>query len=543
MLEWHYQNLVFEENGPFIVKQHASAVLNLLLCGEISCCYPIFVDILEISLCKWFNSAARNGLQEFSQKLLLSTCLNVCGEFMGREPGPFLTFIDNYLRLFLESNTFKMLTEELSLRSSLLTSQKDRSNIYSPLPNLGAIIVRNKQNAPTLIFSKNFPSFLIHSLVTFCHKLSFVSDTNARQQQINSLLFNNDIKTFVNNVIQHLNHKIHTNWFIKTEIMLLLSIINSAKLNRNLIDTRHILGLSLQLLTCLSQEMTISLISLLDDVVFNIDYYDCVTKLVTKEQLKEWRSIYVDSIISSLKPSKLSGKSLTVFEWKTAILVKSWPYHLLAIFLNMLEASPNDQDKLRKVIPEKQIIHTVLPFTDQLEATGMNLVSSTEMLMYLMTAYLGPDSKFLEPDTKQLLKEKADKLRESSITFNLNLKLESRKSFESLYSVFLDTFQGNSYGDEEFSALIMIPLAQKYDIKWRKRVWSEHIAVLRFITCTEQMLFDGIEAYLSPPETDLSLLKCYHQAINNNLLRNGSVPFIIADYHLKRFNERRQSKN
>uniref|UniRef100_A0A336LKS0 CSON010847 protein n=1 Tax=Culicoides sonorensis TaxID=179676 RepID=A0A336LKS0_CULSO len=305
MLEWHYQNLVFEENGPFIVKQHASAVLNLLLCSEISCCYPIFVDILEISLCKWFNSAVRNGLQEFSQKLLLSTCLNVCGEFMGREPGPFLTFIDNYLRLFLESNTFKMLTEELSLRSSLLTSQKDRSNIYSPLPNLGAIIVRNKQNAPTLIFSKNFPSFLIHSLVTFCHKLSFVSDTNARQQQINSLLFNNDIKTFVNNVIQHLNHKIHTNWFIKTEIMLLLSIINSAKLNRNLIDTRNILGLSLQLLTCLSQEITISLISLLDDVVFNIDYYDCVTKLVTKEQLKEWRSIYVDSIISSLKPSKV----------------------------------------------------------------------------------------------------------------------------------------------------------------------------------------------------------------------------------------------
>lgn len=113
MLEWHYQNLVFKEQGPFIIKQHAAAVLNLLLCGDMSCCYPLFVDIFEISLCKWFNSAARNGLPEFSQKLLLASCLNVCGEFMGREPKPFMTFVDNYLRLFLESHTFKRLTEEM----------------------------------------------------------------------------------------------------------------------------------------------------------------------------------------------------------------------------------------------------------------------------------------------------------------------------------------------------------------------------------------------------------------------------------------------
>lgn len=118
MLEWHYQNLVFEEHGPFIIKQHAAAVLNLLLCGDISSCYPIFVDILEISLCKWFNAATRNGLQEFSQKLLLATCLNICSEFMGREPQPFMTFVDNYLRLFLESDTFKSLTEEMRFVST-----------------------------------------------------------------------------------------------------------------------------------------------------------------------------------------------------------------------------------------------------------------------------------------------------------------------------------------------------------------------------------------------------------------------------------------
>lgn len=180
-----------------------------------------------------------------------------------------------------------------------------------------------------------------------------------------------------------------------------------------------------------------------------------------------------------------------------------------------------------------------MTFTGHLERVGVTLVTPTEMLMYLMTAYLGPDSKFLEPNIKELLKDKANALRINDVTFNLNSKLESRKSFESLYSVFLDTFQSSSYGDEQFSALVMIPLAQKYDVKWRKRVWSEHIAVLRFVTCTEEMLFGGINAYVSPDETDVSLLKCYHQAIGNNLLRKGSVPYLIAQHHLNKFNERR----
>lgn len=112
MLEWHYQNLDFEENGPFILKQHAATVLNILLCGNISSCYDMFIDVLEIVFCKWFNTASRHGLQEFSQKILLSTCLEVCGKFMGYEPRPFYTFTDTYLRLFMESKSFQEITYE-----------------------------------------------------------------------------------------------------------------------------------------------------------------------------------------------------------------------------------------------------------------------------------------------------------------------------------------------------------------------------------------------------------------------------------------------
>lgn len=58
-------------------------------------------------------------------------------------------------------------------------------------------------------------------------------------------------------------------------------------------------------------------------------------------------------------------------------------------------------------------------------------------------------------------------------------------NFENLYISLLDQFQGASYGDHTFSRLVMAPLAQKHNIKWRHIVWSEHIHALRFVTCTE----------------------------------------------------------
>lgn len=63
-------------------------------------------------------------------------------------------------------------------------------------------------------------------------------------------------------------------------------------------------------------------------------------------------------------------------------------------------------------------------------------------------------------------------------------------NFENLYISFLDQFQGCSYGDKTFGALVMVPLAQKHNIKWRHMLWSEHVHVLRFVACTEQDVND-----------------------------------------------------
>lgn len=75
---------------------------------------------------------------------------------------------------------------------------------------------------------------------------------------------------------------------------------------------------------------------------------------------------------------------------------------------------------------------------------------------------------------------------------NLIFLFTGRFNFENLYISFLDQFQGVSYGDLTFSKLVMAPLAQKHNIKWRQMIWSEHLHVLRFVSCTENevSLFD-----------------------------------------------------
>lgn len=244
-----------------------------------------------------------------------------------------------------------------------------------------------------------------------------------------------------------------------------------------------------------------------------------------------------------------------VYNWQNSILVKSWPYHPLLIFINILETSPEEQDKIKcgkniiprnknqvnwnlicglhKTIllgwtfpdlPEAEIITSVLSFCYLVEQNGISLVSQTEKLMYLMTTFMGPDTKFMEKNIKLLIQRALHSLTStspssglsdqqlnsaagqpilrSSLTplFNFDVKLEGRKSFESLYFVFLDVFQSASYGDELFSVLVMVPLAQQYDVKWRKRVWSEYTAVLRFITCTKDQVSCRCEFKNSQPK-------------------------------------------
>lgn len=220
------------------------------------------------------------------------------------------------------------------------------------------------------------------------------------------------------------------------------------------------------------------------------------------------------------------------------LLYESWPYSLLLFLLYNAEVDTSQKRIVETELSEEDIILSTLKFTSLLEKNNIHLISKNQQLMYLMLAYLGKNLNFLDPNVKNLIRIKLRAMKNFPFSPKFNLKLNREKSFESLYTMILDTFQGNSYGDDLFSVIVMIPLAQCYDVKWRKLVWSEYVATMRFINCEEQDLLSNFNEYLYPVESDESLVKSYAIALSTNQLRENSIPWKIARHHVDNFKKK-----
>lgn len=157
-----------------------------------------------------------------------------------------------------------------------------------------------------------------------------------------------------------------------------------------------------------------------------------------------------------------------------------WPY--LPLFV-IYCASQNPEINLTNQISEDRLIKMTLQYTLLIESKISSLLQPTDRLIYSMLPFFSTEGRFLDADIKELLQTMMIKLR--GYNFDFDVKIMDKISFETFYIAFLEQFQSMSYGDSMFGALLMVPLEQKYDVKWRKIVWSEHAAVLRFITCSE----------------------------------------------------------
>lgn len=194
------------------------------------------------------------------------------------------------------------------------------------------------------------------------------------------------------------------------------------------------------------------------------------------------------------------------------------------------------------------------------------MINPTEQFLYTMIAFLGKNRTFLEEDVNALL---ATFIRQTfasrSQTFDFDSDFDGKFNFENLFLLALDQFQFASCGDRAFSAMIMVPLAQKHNVKWRLRMWSEHVYVLRFITCREEdvcckcyffafssifltkiclyfQIIGSIDDYLYPLETNKMLLQSYIEALNSNILLLDSLPHKIAVHHLNEFKAKLKEK-
>lgn len=171
-------------------------------------------------------------------------------------------------------------------------------------------------------------------------------------------------------------------------------------------------------------------------------------------------------------------------------------------------------------LPEKEVVLTSISFFMLLNGNNLNVLNVTDQFLYTMIAFLGKENAFLDTHVGSVLANFVQSTFTSHESLDFASKLSGRLNifssphidvaigilqnilfifhiylifvpigkfnFENLYIALLDQFQGVSYGDRTFSRLVIAPLAQKHNIKWRQMIWSEHIHVLRFVTCSNE---------------------------------------------------------
>ncbi|XP_058056208.1 uncharacterized protein LOC131207605 [Anopheles bellator] len=587
LLEWHYQHLIFDESGAFVIRQHGVSLLALIGSGlqreAFSAIGPnqATVRARHQKLCeklfhcfsKWFTVALRSGANEFSQKLLLAGCLWTAGKAR-RLAGAtaYCEFFERYLLPFVRSDRFEEITRTLSLDSLILVN---RTNIVGipALPTLGAVQLRKHQTVPSLIVTRTYPILFLHALL---HPLSDQSDVEPLPYAVTT-----EMRKHVLGNASHVQYleqlaaiasKIpskpsatggdadggHCNWFRQTieqrYVLQLLQLMTRQILEPSAADhprTRRgtLLRLAFSVTFTLSEAFYPELVHLFDEIIFASAFYcnemEELPTSLSKADLQRWKLSYKLVAQRAMKNAvgvAAHSDGFTVAEWKSPLLARSWPYCPLYLLVERLEQGATARlDHLN----ETTIIDTALRFSELAEANGIIVGSLTERLMYLMAAFLGPDSKFLQPDQSALIERRIAGLRASAqnVTAGLafdfeTVKMEGKKSYYGLYQLALDIFQSSSYGHAGFGSLLMAPLAQKYDVRWRNLVWSEYVAVLRFITCSTEELFDPLAEYLRPEETDNVLLRSYGQALTSNLLRPGSIPHLVANHHVEAFHNR-----
>lgn len=319
---------------------------------------------------------------------------------------------------------------------------------------------------------------------------------------LHSLLVRKDDKTFndlmtncMNDVLfdyltklsDGFNGNVRKNWFARNELSFVVNLLRLKNIVQA-VDNTTVQKIAFNVLCCCTENELADLLFILKNIVFNITAYDNVVD-VFQSDMDNWYQSY----LLLLGPIAQQTNSL-VHATQTDFLIPSdWFWQPLLIFLNNDRCT--DGNELAKhnfiaSLKEKDIIQMTLRFTRLHKRNSLNFITATEELMFLMISFMGPETTFLEPDVCELL---ADSIRDffsahKDTTFTFDEKFEGKSKFENLYVLFLDHFQGTSYGNESFSSLVMVPLAQKYDIKWRKMVWSEHAIALRFITCGEEQV-------------------------------------------------------
>ncbi|XP_077968249.1 RNA polymerase II-associated protein 1-like isoform X1 [Styela clava] len=168
-------------------------------------------------------------------------------------------------------------------------------------------------------------------------------------------------------------------------------------------------------------------------------------------------------------------------------------------------------------------------------------VSVTAKIVRLMCVFLAGNDIFLTSNVKKclmfLFSHYCD--LKSLQLLDFSCPIPGISSFYDFYISLLEQYEGVSYGDELFSAVVLLPLHQLNnginDIK--KALWSDRRDILRILSLPISKLLIPVSWYLYPVENDVFMIRSYVSALAQGYCSalRCPVPYLMAIHHTAQF--------
>lgn len=423
---------------------------------------------------------------------------------------------------------------------------RSNSNLLSKLTNCNPAIDREPSCLPNLNVllenGKLQPSVSLNSCIPFLTKVLIAYCSNLRIVEIQSIFEQRYFCKYIQDLAGVIEWNLERSWYSRTELNFLMTIVKAASILGDKIDNikaEFVWQITVKLISALSADATEYLNSLLEIAMSKKRINREISKIEFQQNFL-FLNIPIDRIknkIYSCADAVALYKRYLIHDgnWNQAAMPKDW------IFLPLVDIYTKSKNDIKLQPEDKDNIHVVLSLVSLLpyffEQLSPTLRFSRLVLVYLC------DNVYLDADVSLLLKSNIKTLLKA-YHWRLNFKTElpGLSSFTDLFTTLCEHFCSNSYGDDGFSMILLIPIAQRHDTHYRKLLWSEHAGALRYLKLPVDELMIPLREYLYPEEEDISLIESYITALVRGMIRESwcPVPYAIAVHHsamyLKRSN-------
>ncbi|XP_044261913.1 RNA polymerase II-associated protein 1 [Tribolium madens] len=543
MLNYHLKNTDANMSTTYVRQGHVAAIVGLIgSCSQNSNLVASYLSTLETCARKWFSQFMT--LTDFAcGKLQIVASMLHCLASLSKLLELPQVF-NNLIVQLLDSDGFKMVTQSVTNASMLLNNYE---------PHKTSANIKSVEAAAWHTFEHVVPLVQTNSPIPFLASLSFFIEASNDYKLKLTFLRHENVTKYLDSLRGLDKYYLSDNWFTRVESDLIMNILKISLVVKADLDTRPFYEIAVNCLSIFTCDHKPSIEFILENVVFSPEFYpsEVLMRNLSIEQrhdcletslgnLHEILQVYIQVLGLKIDVPRFTT-NLCLDHSKGNVIPIDWIYTPIIVLYSNQQQNKTNQAEVEQVFVIRNCLRWVLIYESYFPELAA-AINPTDRFCRIACVFLGSDNLFLIDEIHSLLKLCLGNLMKDENEINFNKEIQGLTSFQDFYIQLLEQYQGVSYGDVLFGNFILIPLAQRHSLKWRKTLWSEYMGVVEIFNVTQEQSLCPLDIFLTPNEEDLSLLKCYRRALVSNAVRKHSILYTIAKHHVEQYMLNKKNK-